>query len=138
MLCPKSLLPHPNWLHISNLQFKTQGFDFHTEPVLMHSPLLKESLWVSHPPPTYMLKFSGLADLSSCIGSCTGISPVHMDYFVATKLQRPKHPSTTTSARQANNTLSVSRATARSDTQRHTTSYYRACSCCMFHACMNA
>ena len=32
----------------------------------MHSPLLKESLWVSHPPPTYMLKFSGLADLSSC------------------------------------------------------------------------
>ena len=32
----------------------------------MHSPLLKGSLWDSYPPPTYMLKFSGLADLSSC------------------------------------------------------------------------
>ena len=39
---------------------------FQTERFLMHSPLLKESLWVSHPPPTYMLKFSGLAGLDSC------------------------------------------------------------------------
>ena len=54
----------------------------------MHSPLLKESLWVSHPPPTYMLKFSGLADLSSCFGKQTGKSLVHTSCHAATQLQR--------------------------------------------------
>ena len=54
----------------------------------MHSPLLKESQWVSHPPPTYMLKFSGLADLSSCFGKQTGKSPVHTGCLAVTQLQR--------------------------------------------------
>ena len=54
----------------------------------MHSPLLKESLWVSHPPPTYMLKFSGLVDLSSCFGKQTGKSLVHTHCHAATQLQR--------------------------------------------------
>ena len=40
--------------------------EFQIEHDLVHSPLLKESLWVSHSQPTYMLKFSGLAGLSSC------------------------------------------------------------------------
>ena len=33
--------------------------DFHGELVPFQSPLLRESLLVSVPPPTYMLKFSG-------------------------------------------------------------------------------
>jgi hypothetical protein len=37
--------------------------------VEVHSPLLRESYLVSFPPLTYMLKFSGFADLTSCLGS---------------------------------------------------------------------
>ena len=33
--------------------------DFHSELFPLHSPLLRESLLVSFPPPSYMLKFSG-------------------------------------------------------------------------------
>ena len=33
--------------------------DFTSELVPLHSPLLRESLLVSFPPPSYMLKFSG-------------------------------------------------------------------------------
>ena len=33
--------------------------DFQSELVPLHSPLLRESLLVSFPPPSYMLKFSG-------------------------------------------------------------------------------
>lgn len=65
MLFSKGLLLHLNWWHSLTPQFKTICFDFQAEPVLMHSPLLKESLWVSHPPPIYMLKFSGFAGLNS-------------------------------------------------------------------------
>ena len=42
--------------------------DLHTELFLVHSPLLKESYLVSFPPLTYMLKFSGFPDLTSCLG----------------------------------------------------------------------
>ena len=73
MLFSKGLLLHLNWWHISISQFRTRCPDFQTEPVLMHSPLLKESLWVSLPPPTYMLKFSGLAGLSSCFEKGNGL-----------------------------------------------------------------
>ena len=37
--------------------------DFHGELVPLQSPLLREYLLVSHPPLTYMLKFSGSSDL---------------------------------------------------------------------------
>ena len=33
----------------------------------VHSPLLRESYLVSFPPLTYMLKFSGFSDLTSCL-----------------------------------------------------------------------
>ena len=42
--------------------------DFHPELFPLHSPLLRESCLVSFPPPTYMLKFSGFVDLTSCLG----------------------------------------------------------------------
>ena len=42
--------------------------DFHAELIPVHSPLLRESCLVSCPPLTYMLKFSGFADLTSCLG----------------------------------------------------------------------
>ena len=41
--------------------------NFHAELVPVHSPLLGESYLVSCPPLTYMLKFSGFADLTSCL-----------------------------------------------------------------------
>ena len=41
--------------------------DFHTELIPVHSPLLRESYLVSFPPLTYMLKFSGFANLISCL-----------------------------------------------------------------------
>ena len=40
--------------------------NFHAELIPVHSPLLRESYLVSFPPLTYMLKFSGFADLTSC------------------------------------------------------------------------
>ena len=43
------------------------GPDFHSELFPVHSPLLRESYLVSFPPLTYMLKFSGFADLTSCL-----------------------------------------------------------------------
>ena len=62
----QGLIAAPQLVAYLNPTIQDKCLDFQIEPVLMHSPLLKESLWVSHPPPTYMLKFSGLADLSSC------------------------------------------------------------------------
>ena len=52
---------------ISRLQFKAEGPNFHAELIPVHSPLLRESYLVSYPPLTYMLKFSGFADLTSCL-----------------------------------------------------------------------
>lgn len=46
---------------------RPQGPDFHPELIPVHSPLLRESYLVSFPPLTYMLKFSGFADLTSCL-----------------------------------------------------------------------
>ena len=62
----QGLIAAPQLVAYLNPTIQDKCLDFQTEPVLMHSPLLKESLWVSHPPPTYMLKFSGLVGLSSC------------------------------------------------------------------------
>ena len=46
---------------------RPQGPNFHAELLPVHSPLLRESYLVSYPPLTYMLKFSGFADLTSCL-----------------------------------------------------------------------
>ena len=58
---PPLAIPH------SRLQFKARGPDFQAELIPVHSPLLRESYLVSYPPLTYMLKFSGFADLTSCL-----------------------------------------------------------------------
>ena len=85
-----------------------------------------------------MLKFSGLADLSSCFGKQTGKSPVHTGLPCCHTAVYAPNPSTATSVRQAsNNTLFVSWATTCSDTQRHTTSNLQACSCCILLVRMN-
>ena len=57
---PPLAIPH------TRLQFKAGGPDFQAELIPVHSPLLRESYLVSYPPLTYMLKFSGFADLTSC------------------------------------------------------------------------
>ena len=49
-----------------------KGPNFQTELIPVHSPLLRESYLVSYPPLTYMLKFSGFADLTSCLGGKAG------------------------------------------------------------------
>ena len=46
---------------------RPQGPNFQAELFPVHSPLLRESYLVSFPPLTYMLKFSGFADLISCL-----------------------------------------------------------------------
>ena len=46
---------------------RPRGPDFHAELIPVHSPLLRESYLVSYPPLTYMLKFSGFANLTSCL-----------------------------------------------------------------------
>ena len=66
MLFPINLHLRLRWRYISRLQFKAKGPNFHAELVPVHSPLLRESYLVSYPPLTYMLKFSGFADLTSC------------------------------------------------------------------------
>ena len=49
------------------LQFKARSHNFHVELIPVHSPLLRKSCLVSFPPLTYMLKFSGFANLTSCL-----------------------------------------------------------------------
>ena len=63
---PRGLHLRLRWQHISRLQFKARGPNFHAELIPVHSPLLRESYLVSYPPLTYMLKFSGFAHLTSC------------------------------------------------------------------------
>ena len=65
---PRGLHLRLHWLRISRLQFKAKGPDFNAELIPVHSPLLRESYLVSFPPLTYMLKFSGFAHLTSCLG----------------------------------------------------------------------
>ena len=72
---PSGLHLRLHWLHISKLQFKAGGPNFNAELIPVHSPLLRESCLVSYPPLTYMLKFSGFADLTSCQGSGRGVEP---------------------------------------------------------------
>ena len=45
---------------------RPRGPDFQPELTPVHSPLLRGSCLVSCPPLTYMLKFSGFPDLTSC------------------------------------------------------------------------
>ena len=63
---PRDLHLRLHWQYISRLQFKAKDPNFQAELIPVHSPLLGESYLVSHPPLTYMLKFSGFADLTSC------------------------------------------------------------------------
>ena len=64
---PRGLRLRLRWQYILRLQFKAEGHNSHVELLHVHSPLLWESCLVSRPPLTYMLKFSGFADLTSCL-----------------------------------------------------------------------
>ena len=55
-LCSKRLYPK---LEVDLTSPDYNSEDFQSELVPLHSPLLRESLLVSFPPPSYMLKFSG-------------------------------------------------------------------------------
>ena len=63
---PRGLHLRLRWCNLERLQFKAKGPDYHAELFPVHSPLLRESCLVSFPPLTYMLKFSGFSDLTSC------------------------------------------------------------------------
>ena len=52
-------------LHLK-ITIQSQKPQLSNELIPVHSPLLRESYLVSYPPLTYMLKFSGFADLTSC------------------------------------------------------------------------
>ncbi len=64
---PRGLHLRLRWRCIWRLQFDATGTDIHSELFPVHSPLLRESCLVSFPPLTYMLKFGGFADLTSCL-----------------------------------------------------------------------
>ena len=53
-------------LHLK-ITIQSQKPQLSNELIPVHSPLLRESYLVSYPPLTYMLKFSGFADLTSCL-----------------------------------------------------------------------
>ena len=64
---PGGLHLRPSWWYVSRQQLKATGPGFHAGLVPVRSPLRKESYLVSFPPLTYMFKFSGFADLTSCL-----------------------------------------------------------------------
>ena len=64
---PKHLYVHLCWNCIWRKQVKVIDLNFHTRLIPVHSPLLKNSHLVSDPPLTYMLKFSRLVCLISCL-----------------------------------------------------------------------
>ena len=70
------------------LQFKARSHNFHVELIPVHSPLLKESCLVSYPPLTYMLKFSGFANLTSCLDRLTMRAYVKAHNFTASTKHR--------------------------------------------------
>ena len=68
MLFSKRLAPAPPLALCLEATIQGQGPSFQAELIPVRSPLLRESYLVSYPPLTYMLKFSGFADLTSCLG----------------------------------------------------------------------
>jgi len=72
---PRGLYPHPCWQCVSTLHIRAIGSSFHAGLFPVHSPLLRKSCLVLLPPLTYMLKFSGSADLRSCQMSCFVTQP---------------------------------------------------------------
>lgn len=48
---------------------RSKNLAYQSEHIPIHSPLLRNSCLVYFPPLTYMLKFSGFADLTSCLES---------------------------------------------------------------------
>ena len=68
-LCSKSFKLCLHWPHNPKLQVEARSTNCQTELIPVHSPLLGQSWLVSHTQPTYMLRFSWLIDLSSCLGA---------------------------------------------------------------------
>jgi hypothetical protein len=66
MLFSKRLTPAPPLVLCLEATIQGQGPSFQAELIPVRSPLLRESYLVPFPPLTYMLKFSGFADLTSC------------------------------------------------------------------------
>ena len=67
MLFSKRLTPAPPLVLCLEATIQGQGPSFQAELIPVRSPLLRESYLVTFPPLTYMLKFSGFADLTSCL-----------------------------------------------------------------------
>ena len=70
MLFSKRLAPAPPLALCLEATIQGRGPSFQAELIPVRSPLLRESYLVPFPPLTYMLKFSGFADLTSC---CAGV-----------------------------------------------------------------
>ena len=69
MLFSKRLTPAPPLALCLEATIQGRSPSFQAELIPVRSPLLRESYLVPFPPLTYMLKFSGFADLTSC---CAG------------------------------------------------------------------
>ena len=88
MLFSKRLAPAPPLALCLEATIQGRGPSFQAELIPVRSPLLRESYLVPFPPLTYMLKFSGFADLTSC---CAGVGTIKA------KRQRSPLESNTTS-----------------------------------------
>ena len=104
MLFSKRLTPAPPLALCLEATIQGRSPSFQAELIPVRSPLLRESYLVPFPPLTYMLKFSGFADLTSC---CAGVgSPKDAKTKIATRKQHNKHKST----QDANSQVAVARA----------------------------
>ena len=88
MLFSKRLTPAPPLALCLEATIQGRGPSFQAELIPVRSPLLRESYLIPFPPLTYMLKFSGFADLTSC---CAGVGTIKA------KRQRSPLESNTTS-----------------------------------------
>ena len=70
ILFSKRLTPTPSLALHLKITIQSQKPQLSNELIPVHSPLLRESYLVSYPPLTYMLKFSGFANLTSCLECC--------------------------------------------------------------------
>lgn len=82
-----------HWQHILKLQLKARGPNSNVELIPVHSPLLRKSCLVSCPPLTYMLKFSGFANLASCLSNrCVADKGLQNSATIAPKVYMVGHP----------------------------------------------
>ena len=126
MLFSKRLTPAPPLALCLEATIQGRSPGFQAELIPVRSPLLRESYLVSFPPLTYMLKFSGFADLTSCCAKgCHLTDDIFKERRVTRATKCPKNMLQVTNVCAlsrsvcATNPTQESRAMAHKDTNTH-------------------